>query len=375
MPAASDTAIAASLDAVAVEACAHLVPPMLIRREADPIVLPVTINAGSHGRLVWTFRSEHGVEQTGEAALGDLELLEQVVMRGQTLQRRALALPLQPPPGYHRLALVVDGTGGAETEIVIAPGLGFLPACLGRDHALAGLTAPLYGLRSARNAGIGDLSDLAELASASASMGADFIGINPVHALFPTQPGRISPYSPSSRLFLNTLLIALDRVPELARSEKARTLLEGTEGLATLDHLRASDLVDYPAVATFKRQVLEALFEAFLGLAPASPRRTAFEAFSTGGRRGPGAPGAFRCAHRILSTSGPKPRTGGNGRQAIARRRRRTSWPSLPGTPTASPSTPISNGSPTISLRRLRQAQRIRHGARPLSRSRGRGGT
>ncbi|MEZ5931905.1 MAG: 4-alpha-glucanotransferase [Alphaproteobacteria bacterium] len=280
----SDAAVEQSLNAVVVAAAAdHLSPPLLIRRAGEPILLPVTADAGCRGRLAWTFRREDGSEQSGEATLHALELVEQITLRGRTLHRHALALPLKPPPGYHRCTLLLDETVRSETEIVIAPRLGYLPDCLAQDHRLAGLTAPLYGLRSARNAGIGDFADLASLAEAAAPMGADFIGINPVHALFPTEPDRISPYSPSSRLFSNTLLIALDRVPELDHAEKARRLLESADGLATLDRLRASDLVDYPAVAAFKQGVLEALFEAFRNLPPSSPRRVAFEAFRQAG--------------------------------------------------------------------------------------------
>ena len=79
---------------------------------------------------------------------------------------------------------------------------------------------------------------------------------------------------------MNVLLIALDRVPELSQSDRARRLLEST---GRLDGLRASDLVDYPAVAAFKREVLDALFETFLALPQTSPRRAAFEQFRQAG--------------------------------------------------------------------------------------------
>ncbi len=73
-----------------------------------------------------------------------------------------------------------------------------------------GVTCQLYGLRSARNLGIGDFEDLAQLAELAAGAGADFIGVNPLHALFYADAGRYSPYAPSSRLFLNPFYIAVD---------------------------------------------------------------------------------------------------------------------------------------------------------------------
>lgn len=125
------------------------------------------------------------------------------------------------------------------------------------DQRVFGLSAQLYGLRSARNWGIGDFEDLARLAEIAAGLGADFIGVNPLHALFFAEPERISPYGPSSRIFLNALYIAPDRVAGFEQLAERDVLL------AELDALRRSELVDYPAVHRLKRRALEGLFEQF----------------------------------------------------------------------------------------------------------------
>ena len=75
-----------------------------------------------------------------------------------------------------------------------------------------GISLQLYGVRSERNFGIGDFEDLAQLAELAAAWGADFIGVNPLHALFSADPEQASPYSPSSRQYLNPIYIAVDRV-------------------------------------------------------------------------------------------------------------------------------------------------------------------
>lgn len=115
---------------------------------------------------------------------------------------------------------------------------------------LWGVAAQLYQLRSGRNWGIGDFDDLAQLARIAGAAGADFIGLNPLHALFLANPWHASPFSPSSRRFLNPLYIAVDRVPGF-RAELA------PEGL---DALRATDLVDYPGVTKAKLAALRALW-------------------------------------------------------------------------------------------------------------------
>jgi 4-alpha-glucanotransferase len=126
------------------------------------------------------------------------------------------------------------------------------------DQRSWGLTAQAYALRSLRNWGIGDFEDLARLAEFAAKRGADFIGVSPLHALFLADPSRISPYSPSSRNFLNPLLIAPDRVPGYADISKRHSLN------ADLEALRETELIDYVGVYRAKLPVLEALFAHFL---------------------------------------------------------------------------------------------------------------
>lgn len=149
-------------------------------------------------------------------------------------------------------------------------------ACFCPDWLLAqpawGVFCQLYELRSARNWGIGDFRDLADMAAIAAQAGADFLGINPLHALFLGDPSRRSPFWPSSRRFLNPVYIAVDDVPGAELPDAA-----------TLGPLRAADTVDYAAVIAQKLDALRAAFyRAPFGAGPYA--RSQHDAFcATGG--------------------------------------------------------------------------------------------
>ena len=143
----------------------------------------------------------------------------------------------------------------------------------------------LYGLRSARNWGIGDFTDLRALIALTAEAGGGLVGINPLHALFPDQPDQCSPYSPSSRQFLNVLYLDVDAVIDANDAGAVRAQVAQPRFQARLQELRDAELVDYAAVAALKLDVLRQTWHAFRDqhLGSDSPRAAAFERFQAGG--------------------------------------------------------------------------------------------
>lgn len=131
-----------------------------------------------------------------------------------------------------------------------------------------GVTCQVYSLRSDRNWGIGDFEDLARMAERMAAEGADFIGVNPLHALFLADPARSSPFFPSNRNFLNPLYIAIDKVPFYAGMAEA---LEPPSS--------AGEEIDYRAVARRKIDALGYLFRVAREKGDGDPDWAAFEAF------------------------------------------------------------------------------------------------
>ncbi len=198
-----------------------------------------------------------------------------------------LRLPLAGlPSGYHRIE--IRCADDSETSsLIVAPQCAYTPPAWQREGRKDwSITTQLYSLRSERNWGIGDFSDLAELARHAAALGASSIGLSPLHALFPAIPRHLSPYSPSSRAFLNAVYIDVEVVPELAGDAAARALLASDEFQASLQAARASEFVDYETVWSVKLQMLRLLFAAFQhesGQQPRGDRALAFAAFKEAG--------------------------------------------------------------------------------------------
>ncbi|WP_245868721.1 4-alpha-glucanotransferase, partial [Vibrio fujianensis] len=96
-----------------------------------------------------------------------------------------------------------------------------------------------------------------------ASRGGDFVGLNPIHALFPANPEGASPYSPSSRRWLNILYIDVSSVPEFALSAQAQQQVGSQEFQQRLQKVRETHWVNYCEVANLKMSILPLLFAEF----------------------------------------------------------------------------------------------------------------
>jgi 4-alpha-glucanotransferase len=80
----------------------------------------------------------------------------------------------------------------------------------------------VYQLRSAFSYGVGDLGDLADLATfGGAELGADWVLVNPLHAAQATPPMEASPYLPTTRRFVNPIYIRVEDLPEIAYLDAA----------------------------------------------------------------------------------------------------------------------------------------------------------
>jgi 4-alpha-glucanotransferase len=240
-------------DAAALKIILEALPP----QAPGPLVgHPVVVRSGRPSRtelpatarlpVLWKIVSGSGVITEGESS------------------DHAIDWPRDLPPGVYRLQ-VSDAVSTEDVPLISAPERAFG----GEFDRCWLLAAQLYGVRSARNWGMGDFTDLANLIELADQLGADGVGLNPLHALFDDRPGDCSPYSPNSRLFLNALYIDVEKLPEFQPDAEA------SEALA---RFRASDVVEYVGVAGLKWRALRRAFAAFkTGAKPA--RQQDFDTF------------------------------------------------------------------------------------------------
>jgi 4-alpha-glucanotransferase len=176
--------------------------------------------------------------------------------------------------GSYTLSLNTNSGTQRSFPVLVAPPMAYQPAFgSGRRHAWL-LAVQLYAIRSDHNWGHGDFTDLRFLVEVAAKVGAAGVGLNPLHAL---PSGQASPYSPSSRLFLNPLYIDLDAVPEFP----------GLEACGLHDEvaaLRRAVLIDYDKITAVKSKALGTAYRVFRQHSE-SRRRDDFESFRA--ERGP----------------------------------------------------------------------------------------
>jgi 4-alpha-glucanotransferase len=274
VPARDEAEARAALAALDRAEWERALPPVRVVRAGAPAAVEVTLDAGT-GAIAWRLALEGGGERGGGAGFAELPVLATAEIEGRRLERRRLDLPSDLPQGYHRLTL---DPGGAASVLIVSPFRAWLPAALERGERRWGTTVQLYTLRSATDWGIGDYGDLKSLVELMAARGADVVGLNPLHALFPDNPEAASPYSPASRLLLNILNIDVTAIPGFADSAAAREMLASDAFLARRDAVRGTALVDYTAVTALKLEALRAVFRDTKRDGPRWAEFTAFRA-------------------------------------------------------------------------------------------------
>lgn len=261
---ADERAIETAVHVFETVAWMRMLPAAVVVTAGAPAIVPVSIPTDLDARKIsWSITLESGAVQEGATAIAALNIAERGDVDGRKFVRCNLALPRDLPMGYHRVAITLDSGLSGTARLIVAPDRCYESPVIAAGARIWGIAVQLYSLRSATNWGMGDFRDLRDLITAAAPLGCGLVGLNPLHALMPANPSHISPYSPSSRQFLNVLYIAVADVPEYAECAPARQRVAEIQFQSLLGQLRATRNVDYPGVAAAKFEVLRTLFEYF----------------------------------------------------------------------------------------------------------------
>jgi 4-alpha-glucanotransferase len=240
-----------------------LLPAVSVLRPGRGVVIVALPADALEQPLEWRVALDGGGFREGRAQASELGEVERRELDGRWLTRRMLILPEDLPIGQHVLRVRAGGAEPAACALIVAPARCHEPAELAEGKRLWGLAVQLYTLRSPENWGIGDFRDLESVVRLGAAQEAAFIGLNPLHALFPANPGHFSPYSPSTRHFLNVLYVSVPDVPDYAECADVRAAVGAADFQQELVRLRSTENVDYYGVSQAKLPLLRRLFEHF----------------------------------------------------------------------------------------------------------------
>lgn len=244
-------------------------PPAMVVTEGTEATVGVHVPHGDPVR-VWV--------QTEDGDRVDVTQLDIWVdpreVDGQLVGRATFAIPSGLPTGWHTLHAAVGADQGPREPTEAQCTLAVTPRRLTTtdrfsDEQLWGLATQLYSVRSRRSWGIGDLSDLADIAHITGSVhGGDYVLVNPLHAAEPQPPLERSPYLPTTRRFVNPIYIRVEDIPEASQlpddaHHEMRSFAAKFAKLNTDPHR-----IRRNSVYRAKLRILESVFRV-----PLSPRR------------------------------------------------------------------------------------------------------
>lgn len=255
VPAATHDERMAAIDELDLRVWRHALPPCVVIESGRGTHVQAHVDHGQWARL--TIRLEEG----GEQEAFQVEDFSQPRWIGDRLVGQATFwVPGELPPGYHRLHLDSEGWSSESTLIVTPHFLGF-PLGMGSKRVW-GYATQLYSVQSRDSWGMGDLTDLGDLAVWSATQQfANYVLVNPLHAAEPQPPLEPSPYLPSSRRYVNPLYIRPESVPEYALlGERPRREVQALKARLERE-IGSSELIDRDPIWRAKVAALRVIFD------------------------------------------------------------------------------------------------------------------
>jgi 4-alpha-glucanotransferase len=254
--------------------------PVLVTRSGEPISfelrLPIEL---VNDELSWEVKTEEGNTLKGVLVPVNGEMVGVAHIDDVEYQAYRIAISADLPLGYHELSVKKSARQVlGSLRLILAPQSCYKQEPFINGRKVWGPSVQLYCLRSENNWGIGDFTDLGVLVENMGKWGAHFVGLNPIHALYPANPESASPYSPSSRRWLNVVYIDVLNVPEYQQNDTVKREVESPTFQQRLQALRDLESIDYTGVTQAKIDVLRKVF-AGAKLGKNTTRGKAFAAF------------------------------------------------------------------------------------------------
>ncbi len=241
----------------------RLVAPCVVTGVERPVEFHINTPAELAGGTARVeARLEDGHVETFELPLGQFPDTGAAELEGSRRVRKTVRLPAAVPLGYHDVEVSLGGESAA-MRLIVTPERAYAHPALSAGGRAAGVAVALYGLRSARNWGCGDFTDLRGVADwVAADVSAGFVALNPLHAIHNRRPFNTSPYLPNCVFYQNFIYLDVEAIPDFAGSRRAQALR--ARCAAEIEELRGSEYVEYERVAALKARFLKLLFVDFL---------------------------------------------------------------------------------------------------------------
>ena len=165
-PADTNEQLMASLDKYKKESFQDFVPFTRVVQEWElkPFQVEfVVLDTQSEAILSWVLTREDGTNATGQLNVSETDLLETISIGKKTYQKRRCQFVLEAPLGYHNLSFLLNGEKtdtNYQTKLIVVPQTCYMPEKLQSGQRVWGFPIQLYAMKSNRNWGMGDFTDL-----------------------------------------------------------------------------------------------------------------------------------------------------------------------------------------------------------------------
>ena len=288
-----------------------LEPVLVIQEGTLPLPIPLRLPEEAVSETVWTLIEENGSRHDGRCSPADLPV-ESLYESGEgNYVLRTLSLGIDLPCGYHAFQLHVPGQAAAASQpslkLIITPTTCYVPTGIRKDNRIWGLGVHLHAIRSRRNWGIGDYTDLKHIIAMGAEQGAGTVSTTPLHATALSAPRPSNPYRPSCRSLFNIAFLDVEAIPDFAECDEAVSQVNDVKFQARLANLQDEEYIDFGSVIQTKQELFKLLWYRFSAnhLDPETKRGREFRSFQDQGGDTLRYYGIFETLRNTLQTEKP----------------------------------------------------------------------